>query len=333
MRALVGWILWINVLSATPQTLVLAGCESEHQAQIAEQLIEQVHQSNYKRSSWEEECRKAGFEVVGDSAVVYLIPAYYTPAFIERFIIPLVEQLSTQPIPLCRLQELSPSLQQAILSLANRPQLVHFGAAEPSADSLRTKLQQGEILIGLGDAWWFESIEEPGKTPIAVVAESRRQQIAPNRVLSLFSHSVVPESSKSAAESRLSRERVKQWRFLFSHPLPPPQQAEHMKAYLEWLTHLQSQMAKTLPSGLDHLWKIFYPNKTIPSVGISFSFDELQSLLGDEVRLLPVESSYPTQLVFRKWEVGLEFVKRTADGRGVERHFIPLEVLLGVRDY
>lgn len=332
MRILVGWIFWMNVLSATAQTLVLAGCESEQQAQIAEQLIEQTHRSDWKRSRWEEACRKAGFEVVGDSAVVYLIPAYYTPVFAERFLIPFVEQLSKRSTPLCRLQELSPPLQQAILSLANRPQLVRFGAMEPSADSLRAKLQQGEILLGLGDAWWFESMEEQEKTPITVVAESRRQQIAPNQVLALFGHSAVPESSRSA-ESRSSRERAKQWRFLFSHPLPPPQQIEHMKAYLEWLTHLQGQMAQTLPIAKDHLWKIFYPEKTMPSIGSSFSFDELRVLLGNEARLFPAGSSSPTQLVFRKWEVGLEFVKRTADGRGVERHFIPLEVLLGMRDY
>jgi hypothetical protein len=38
-----------------------------------------------------------------------------------------------------------------------------------------------------------------------------------------------------------------------------------------------------------------------------------------------------SQFTFHKWEVGIGFIKR--DGRGTARHFVPLEVLLGLRDY
>jgi hypothetical protein len=66
-----------------------------------------------------------------------------------------------------------------------------------------------------------------------------------------------------------------------------------------------------------------------------YSFGELQSLLGEDARLmLPSEVASRlsnSQFTFRKWEVGIEFIKR--DGLGTAHYFVPLEVLLGLRDY
>jgi hypothetical protein len=78
-----------------------------------------------------------------------------------------------------------------------------------------------------------------------------------------------------------------------------------------------------------------HADKAQPQVGSSYSFGELQSLLGEDARLmLPSEVASRlsnSQFTFRKWEVGIEFIKR--DGLGTAHYFVPLEVLLGLRDY
>jgi hypothetical protein len=80
---------------------------------------------------------------------------------------------------------------------------------------------------------------------------------------------------------------------------------------------------------------MLYADKVQPQVGSSCSFGELQSLLGEDARLmLPsdlMSRVSNSQFTFHKWEVGIGFIKR--DGRGTARHFVPLEVLLGLRDY
>lgn len=336
MRVVTGWLLWTLVLTSTAQTLVLTGCESEEQAKIADRLIEQTRRPSWQRSKWEERCRQAGFEAVGNSAVVYLIPVHYTPAYAERVIIPLIEQLLKQSPPLCRLDELTSELRQAILSLCNRPQLVHFLLHEPSAESFRAKLLTGEILIGIGDAWWFQISGTSDADPVMAVAQSRRCDVDPKQVLTRFQS--VQASKPPALENephRLPKEQ-REWRFIFSHSLPLQQQVEHMRAYLEWLVALQSQVSNTMPRAYTQLWNLFYPNKTLPATGDSFSPVELQSLLGKDVRLvLPreqLQNPSSMRFVFRKWEVGLEFITQTPDG-GIGRHFIPIEVLLGLRDY
>ena len=333
MRVLVGWFLWGIVLHATAQTLVVAGCESESQVKIAEQLIEKTREKDWQRSKWVQQCSHAGFEVVGDTNVAYLIPAYYTPRFADRAAIPIVDFLLKQPVAACRLQDLAPELQQSLLSATQRPQLALL-AQEPSVESLHTKLLSGEILIGVYDLWWFKTTDENGEE-ITLFAESKRYIPARTTLFSLFAS---PQPSGQSASPKVpSQERgsQKRWSFIFSHPLPAHWQMEHMKAYIEWLSALQRQMHTAIPQTSAQLWKMLYADKVQPQVGSSYSFGELQSLLGEDARLmLPsdlMSRVSNSQFTFHKWEVGIGFIKR--DGRGTARHFVPLEVLLGLRDY
>lgn len=334
MRVLVGWLLWGIVLHAAAQTLVVAGCESESQVKTAEQLIEKTREKDWQRSKWIQQCYQAGFEVVGDTNVAYLIPAYYTPRFADRVAIPIIDFLLKQPAMACRLQDLSPELQQAILSATQRPQLALFVAQEPSVESLHTKLLNGEILISVLDLWWFKTTDENGEE-IAVFAESKR--LFPNQTMLLSLFAPPRPSGQSATPKAPSHERgsQKRWSFIFSHPLPAHQQMEHIKAYIEWLSALQRQMHAAIPQTSAQLWKMLYADKVQPQVGSSYSFGELQSLLGEDARLM-LPSDLMSRLsnspfTFHKWEVGIGFIKR--DGGGTARHFVPLEVLLGLRGY
>ena len=260
------------------------------------------------------------------------IPAYYTPRFADRVAIPIVDFLLKQPAMACRLQDLSPELQQALLSATQRPQFAMFAAQEPSVESLHTKLLNGEILIGVHDLWSFKTTDENGEE-IDIFAE----RLLPNQTTLLSLFAPPRPSGQSATPKASSHERgsQKRWSFIFSHPLPAHQQMEHIKAYIEWLSALQRQMHTAIPQASAQLWKMLYADKAQPQVGSSYSFGELQSLLGEDARLmLPSEVASRlsnSQFTFRKWEVGIEFIKR--DGLGTAHYFVPLEVLLGLRDY
>ena len=220
------------------------------------------------------------------------------------------------------------------MSVTQRPQLALFAAQEPSVESLHTKLLNDEILIGVLDLWCFKTTDENGEE-IAIFAESKR--LLPNRTKLLSLFAPPRPSGQSAAPKAPSHERgsQKRWSFIFSHPLPSHQQMEHMKAYIEWLSALQRQMHTVIPQTSAQLWKMLYADKAQPQAGSSYSFGELQSLLGEDARLmLPSDLASRlsnSQFTFRKWEVGIGFIKR--DGSGTTHHFVPLEVLLGLRDY
>ncbi len=339
MRTGIGWLLGLWVLSASSQPLVVAGCENEEQVKVAEQLIEETRKEKWERFKWEEHCRQAGFEVVGNASVVYLFPIYLTPAFAEQVLVPLIQHVSVQSVPVCRFSDLPPHFQQAVQSLVSRMQWgVHF-LQEPSLESLRHKLQKGEILIALSDTFWFRKEEDESNT-LLPLASSKRFEVSPSKVLARIPSSTglptQPESRQKVA-SRLKEASQKRWSFLFSYPLTLQRQAEYMKAYLEWLTNLQKQLTTALPNTSARLWEIFYPKKEFLSAGSSYSLDELKSLFGNEVELIvptqQMKDYSQSRYVFDKWEVGLCLLKPTADGHGVISYFMPLEFLLGLRDY
>jgi hypothetical protein len=144
----------------------------------------------------------------------------------------------------CRLQDLSPELQQALLSATQRPQFAMFAAQEPSVESLHTKLLNGEILIGVHDLWSFKTTDENGEE-IDIFAE----RLLPNQTTLLSLFAPPRPSGQSATPKASSHERgsQKRWSFIFSHPLPAHQQMEHIKAYIEWLSALHRQSSQLPP--------------------------------------------------------------------------------------
>ena len=168
----------------------------------------------------------------------------------------------------CRLQDLSPELQQALLSATQRPQFAMFAAQEPSVESLHTKLLNGEILIGVHDLWSFKTTDENGEE-IDIFAE----RLLPNQTTLLSLFAPPRPSGQSATPKASSHERgsQKRWSFIFSHPLPAHQQMEHIKAYIEWLSALQRQMHTAIPQASAQLWKMLYADKAQPQVGSSYT--------------------------------------------------------------
>ncbi len=94
MRMFILWMLLVILGNLNAQTLVVAGYESESQRKIAERLIEQSREKSWNRREWEAHCRENGYVVVGSGDVIYLIPVYYTPEFIEYSLVLFVEHLA-----------------------------------------------------------------------------------------------------------------------------------------------------------------------------------------------------------------------------------------------
>ncbi len=335
MRGMIGVFLATAFFTAHPQPLVVAGCESEQHLKKAEQLIEQTRKENWDRTKWETECRKAGFEVVGSEQVVYLIPLYYTPAFADRMLIPLIEGLLKQQVPLARLEELEPHLQEALLALTYRPSISLQVIQQPSGERMRAMLSSGEILIGFLDTWDFKEGESGEILPIL---RSRRSQVYPRQALERFALTTPPPQPTPLPRPNRSELSLNRWHFLFSMPLRMQKQVEHMQAYLQWLQALQAQVAKTIPSATEQIWGLAYQEQVRPAEGTHYTEEDLVELAKEQkleflVRIDMLPQFAQKSWTFHQWKVGLSFVMRSPEGSGTIEAFIPLEVLLGLRDY
>lgn len=333
MRTMMMFWLGLVFHCACAQIFVLAGCETEQQVKVAEQLMDQARHERWQSEKWRTECRRQGFEVVGSENVFYLVPIYHTPSMVEHILIPLFEQVSRATSPLLRWDDFTESTRSALMSLLSRPSAVRYFAAEPSAASFRTKFQRGEIAVGIGDLWKFQAVDIQGDEPLRIFGESKRFRLPPDRVLTTLSEPLKP---KDGHEDNLPIPSTR-WSFVFSHEVPLDQQIAHIEAYLHWLKTLQRSVAAQTPAIAEQLWKIFYPDKPYPNLAATYSLEELQSIVGADVllRVPPAEQARYAQERYRftGWEVGLELIKRTPDGNGVARYFVPLEVLLGLRPY
>ncbi len=334
MRGIILATLAILVLTAHPQPLVVAGCENEQHLKKAEQLIEQTRKENWDRTKWETECRKAGFEVVGDERVVYLIPLYYTPAFVDR-LFSLSSELLKRSAPIARLDELEPALQEALLALSYRPSIPLQVIKEPSSVRMRTRLLNGEVLIGVLDLWDFKERESGETLPLL---QSRQTYVTPRAISERFSANSLPSEPTPSPRPKLSEVSLKRWHFLFSTSLSVQAQVEHMQAYLQWLQTLQTQVAQRLPNATEQLWERLYPEQTRPPIGALYTEEDLLELTRQRNLEFIMRPNMVSQFarkdwIFTQWTVGLQFVSRPANGRGVISTFIPLEVLLGLREY
>ncbi len=324
-------LLWATaVFTAHPQPLVVAGSESEQQLKKAEQLIEQTRKKDWDRTKWEAECRKASFEVVGSEQVVYLIPIYHTPAFVDRVLIPLIESLLKQPVPVARLDELESALQEALSALTYRPSISLSVTGQLSGERMRTMLSKGEMLISLSDSWWFfMEKENESEEFVPLVLRSKRFDLLPSQVaerLSPTSSSPPPTSTRlNLSEALLGR-----WHFLFSTSLSVQAQVEQMQAYLQRLQSLRTEVARKLPSIKEQLRERLYPKQSRPVVGDTYALENI-SELAEQLNLdfTPPDSQFAhREWRLREWRMDIEFVVH--DGSEIRHIAIPLEVLLGL---
>lgn len=254
----------------------------------------------------------------------------------ERVILPVMNHIAGSSPPIQRLNELPSATRFTLLSLFCRPELARFVAQEPSVESLRAKLENGEILIGITDLWVFQGESESETEDFRLFAESTRFRYTPSQAIDRLTSSPNQGAAQGTRPSAPKAE-ASQWRFVFSHSIPRSQQLAHIDTCLEWIKVLERQVNTILPEVSTQLWKIFYPNKPFVQAGGSYSLRDLQSLLGAEVRLMVPSELYSLyaqkQFNFIRWDVGIELVKLSPDGNGVSRHFVPLEVLFGLHDY
>ena len=145
---------------------------------------------------------------------------------------PLIEGLLKQPVPVVRMDELEPVLQEALLALTYHPSIPLSVTGQLSGERMRTMLSKGEMLISLSDSWWFfMERENESEDFVPLVLRSKRFDLLPKQVaerLNPTSSSPPPTSSSlNLLEVFLTR-----WHFLFSTYLSVQAQVEQMQAYL-----------------------------------------------------------------------------------------------------
>lgn len=331
--------LWLALLfqPMCAQVLVLAGCETDQQLRLAEQLIEHTRREGWREPQWRAECRRYGFTVVGSTNVFYLIPLHYTPTFAEDVLIPLFERITRGTSPVFRLDELPEAMRYPLLNMLSRPAIVRYYANEPSVASFQEKMRQGEIVIGIADWWKFQEVDPHDEEPLMLFGRTARLEASLRQVAAVLSEPSTTQRDSTDDAPIVGHRRVSRWHFVFSHEIPVDQQTAHLEAYLDWLKTLQRSLAAQAPAISEQIWKILHPEQSYPNANVSYSIEEIQSSFDGAVRLeIPTEDSKryaQKRYRFTGWEVGIDLIKRTPNGKGVQHHFLRLDVLLGLHPY
>lgn len=297
--------------------------------QVVERLIEQTREKDWNRVRWEAGCRQAGFEVVGDEHVAYLVPIYYTPSFVDYSLIPFIGYLLQQEVPVCRLDMLPTPLQQVPMGLIQGLSAVSL----TSPESLYAGLHAGTIALGLSVTWLFEgeqSSQETASEPRDVFVIWEGKKLLPSDILKIVRPNASPQNTSKYGS-------MPKWYFVYSHRLPLARQSESMKAYLEWVLILQKQLQDMLPEIKRQIQALLFPEPIDLEPGASYSLNELQSLFPKGSTIVYTSSKSPAQsFVYRGWrfEIVASVRDRQANGmEGVRSTSISLETLLGLKAY
>lgn len=328
MRILVVCYFWMLSWGAFAEILVVAGCEWEHQIRAAERLIGLTREKNWNRDRWEARCRQEGFEVVGSEQVAYLIPLQYTPRFVDDPLIPFLEYLLQQEVPVCRLDMLPASLQQVPIALLQGLSAVSF----TSPESLYSKLRAGTMAVGLSVTWFFEAeppLQDTASEPIKVFAFWSGNRVYSRDILKMIRTDQNPRGTFTDSSLR-------KWHFVCSHQLPLAQQSEHLKAYLEWIVALQKQLQSMMPEIRQRIQALLFPEPINLQLGTVYSLSELESILPQGSKIVSTSSELPVQsVVYRGLKLGLEAHERDQQVSGMEGIIsisVSLETLLGMKD-
>ena len=325
MRMFILWVVLVILGNLNAQTLVVAGYESESQRKIAERLIEQSREKSWNRREWEAHCRENGYVVVGSGDVIYLIPVYYTPEFIEYSLVPFVEHLAQLHLKVTTQEMLSPPLKQVIFALAARaPDWgVSWGLSSPEIPE--TKLRSGAIAVGLKAGWLFESASDSTK-PLHVLVDLQSLEYSPTKVLETFRLERVPTISSVPKNTGLS-----DWSFLFSHPLGIERRIEHMKAYLEWVLAFQKQLQSLWQQTKSRIQSILCAQEIPLQMGATYSISEIEDMFRGIGSVIPLEGKVSESLIYREWQIWLTVLYQNEMGTGTTEVCVPLETLMGMK--
>ncbi|MEJ5384260.1 MAG: hypothetical protein WHS44_05190 [Fimbriimonadales bacterium] len=323
MRWFLLGLFSVMVRSLYPQSLVIAGCELQSQVKLAEQLIEKTREKNWNRTTWEALCRENGFVAVGSENVVYLIPIYYTPDFVEYSLIPFIDHVAQLQLSAVVLDTLPKPMQPVALALTARlPNRLLMGVS--SAETAEKNLRSGAIALGLSAGWLFDGVSAEDATESGrVFVDLKRLQRNPTKILETFPLGQL--TSTSTETTTLER-----WQFVFSHPLSLARRVEHLKAYLEWVLALHQQLRSHWEATKQRAQAILHPNEiSLQPAGV-YSLSEIANILDGVGRIIPLSDKTPEQLIYREWRVWITVIQKDSAGTGTREVMISLEELMGL---
>ncbi|GIV06320.1 MAG: hypothetical protein KatS3mg016_1895 [Fimbriimonadales bacterium] len=304
------------------QRLIVAGGDSESLQTRTEQLIKRHIQQPFDKEAFRKRAIEAGFSVVGDDQVAYLIPLHLTPEYVDTVFLPLYDYLKNRD-DLVKVTELPEMFREEIFRIYQEDAM-QYHLQNISLAQFQERLRAGEVWIRAGD-WWRFATNEGEAEPNLYLAEHPR-------FIKKLPHSELPQPTPSASPNRRDAPATpakNQWWFLFSAPLRLTEQTEHMQAYLEWLKVLHVQRRERMIQAMNSIYSQLYKSPHLLPETV-YRWDDLP----EEIRALRWYSRQPptsdTVLTFKRWEPRLWLVYQDPlSTTGTIEVYLPLDTFYG----